>query len=231
LGSPVVCFFILLCFVLQYWSLNSGPTPWTTSPALFGDGCFRDRVSWSICPGLASNCDPPHLCLLSSEDYRREPLAPSPGFNLTTNLQMWWGSCGPWRAVPHHETPQACSCKWLMLFDPKPDTRTLVTGPTFYIYSVWPIFPNLFILKIPSGWMWFLTCLPPVSGSFAHPPPNTDRMGSAWGSPHRVQGQAWVADEAGFPFLLSGWPSAPFPTTLCCLCHPECSHLAIYRLR
>jgi hypothetical protein len=28
-------------------------------------------------PGLASNHNPPDLCLLSSWDYRREPLAPS----------------------------------------------------------------------------------------------------------------------------------------------------------
>jgi hypothetical protein len=27
-------------------------------------GYFQDRVSWTICPGLASNCDPPYLCLL-----------------------------------------------------------------------------------------------------------------------------------------------------------------------
>jgi hypothetical protein len=29
-------------------------------------GFFRDRVFWCICPGLASNCDPPDLCLPSS---------------------------------------------------------------------------------------------------------------------------------------------------------------------
>jgi hypothetical protein len=28
-------------------------------------------------PLLALNCDPPDLCLLSSKDYGREPLAPS----------------------------------------------------------------------------------------------------------------------------------------------------------
>jgi hypothetical protein len=28
-------------------------------------------------PRLTSNCDPPDLCLLSSQDYRREPLVPS----------------------------------------------------------------------------------------------------------------------------------------------------------
>jgi hypothetical protein len=27
-------------------------------------------------PGLASNHDPPDLCLLSSQDYRQQPLAP-----------------------------------------------------------------------------------------------------------------------------------------------------------
>jgi hypothetical protein len=27
---------------------------------------FQDRVSQSYFPGLASNCDPPDLCLLSS---------------------------------------------------------------------------------------------------------------------------------------------------------------------
>jgi hypothetical protein len=49
----------LTFFFLQYWSLNSGPIPWATSPALFCfilfcfvcDGFFPDRVSWTICLG------------------------------------------------------------------------------------------------------------------------------------------------------------------------------------
>jgi hypothetical protein len=51
---------------LQYWGLNSGPSPWTTLPAFFCDGFFRNRVSETICPGLALNHDRPDLCLLSS---------------------------------------------------------------------------------------------------------------------------------------------------------------------
>jgi hypothetical protein len=35
-------------------------------PALFCIGYFQDRVSRTVCPWLASNCDPPGLCLLSS---------------------------------------------------------------------------------------------------------------------------------------------------------------------
>jgi hypothetical protein len=31
----------------------------------------------TICQGLASNYHPPDLCLLSSWDYRHEPLTPS----------------------------------------------------------------------------------------------------------------------------------------------------------
>jgi hypothetical protein len=30
------------------------------------DGVFQDRVSWTICPGLALNCDLSDLCLPSS---------------------------------------------------------------------------------------------------------------------------------------------------------------------
>jgi hypothetical protein len=48
----VVGFFLLLLLLfLQYWGLNSGPTP---------------RVSRTICLGLAWNLNPPDLCLLSS---------------------------------------------------------------------------------------------------------------------------------------------------------------------
>jgi hypothetical protein len=37
-----------------------------TSPNLLGVGYFRDRVSRTICPGLALNLNPLELCLLSS---------------------------------------------------------------------------------------------------------------------------------------------------------------------
>jgi hypothetical protein len=36
---------------LQYWGLNSGPTPWATPPAPFCEGFFWDRVSQTFCPG------------------------------------------------------------------------------------------------------------------------------------------------------------------------------------
>jgi hypothetical protein len=39
-------------------------------------GFFQDRVSRTVCPGLASNQDPPDLCLLRSWDYRCEPPVP-----------------------------------------------------------------------------------------------------------------------------------------------------------
>jgi hypothetical protein len=42
-------YIFFFCFLL-YWSLNSGCTPWATPPALFCDGFFRDRVSWTIFP-------------------------------------------------------------------------------------------------------------------------------------------------------------------------------------
>jgi hypothetical protein len=63
-------------FCVWYWGLNSGPTPCATPPAPFCDGFFQDRVLRNYLPRLASNHDPPGLCLLSSWDYRCEPLAP-----------------------------------------------------------------------------------------------------------------------------------------------------------
>jgi hypothetical protein len=60
---------------------------------------FQDRVSQTICLMLASNCNLPALCLLSSWEYSHEPLAP--GFwkllsssrmdkrTLTTESQTW----------------------------------------------------------------------------------------------------------------------------------------------
>jgi hypothetical protein len=34
---------------LQYWGLNSEPTPWATAPTLFHEGFFQDRVLRTIC--------------------------------------------------------------------------------------------------------------------------------------------------------------------------------------
>jgi hypothetical protein len=39
-------------------------------------------------PGLASNHDPSDLCLLSSWDYRREPLVPS-GCRFFVDVHFW----------------------------------------------------------------------------------------------------------------------------------------------
>jgi hypothetical protein len=46
-------------FFLQYWDLNSGPTPWATPLAHFCEGFFQDKVFPNYLPGLAWNCDPP----------------------------------------------------------------------------------------------------------------------------------------------------------------------------
>jgi hypothetical protein len=54
--------------------LNLGPqhllgrcsTAWATPPALFVMGFFEKESHELICSGLALNCDPPDLCLLSS---------------------------------------------------------------------------------------------------------------------------------------------------------------------
>jgi hypothetical protein len=58
--------FELLFIFFVDWGLNSGPTPRGIPPALFCDEFFRDRVSQTMCLGLALNCDPPVLCFLSS---------------------------------------------------------------------------------------------------------------------------------------------------------------------
>jgi hypothetical protein len=40
-------------FILHYWGLNPGTSPWATPPALFCEGgfFFWDRVLWTVCPG------------------------------------------------------------------------------------------------------------------------------------------------------------------------------------
>jgi hypothetical protein len=44
--------------------LISEPSPWATPPAHFCEGFFE--IGSRYLPGLASNCDPVDLCLLSS---------------------------------------------------------------------------------------------------------------------------------------------------------------------
>jgi hypothetical protein len=76
-------FGIYICaynFFLQYWGLSSRPTPWATPPVHFCDEFFWEKVLQTL-PGLASNHDPPDLCLLSSQDYRHEP--PACGYNVS----------------------------------------------------------------------------------------------------------------------------------------------------
>jgi hypothetical protein len=42
-----VCIYIYIYIVV---GLNSGPRPWATPPAFCCEGCFQDRVLWTICP-------------------------------------------------------------------------------------------------------------------------------------------------------------------------------------
>jgi hypothetical protein len=53
-------------FFFEAMGLNSGPSPWATSPALFLWRIFWDRVLQNCLSGLALNLDLPDLCLLSS---------------------------------------------------------------------------------------------------------------------------------------------------------------------
>jgi hypothetical protein len=79
-------------FVCVNWGLNSEPTPLATPPALFCEGFFWDRVSWIIVPRLASNHDPPDLCLLSGYElcfvlfFMKLSLLSLISFNLVSSL-------------------------------------------------------------------------------------------------------------------------------------------------
>jgi hypothetical protein len=61
-GRCCFVFWFLFCFC--HTGAWTGTSPWATLTALF-DGYFGDTVR-TICPRLASNLDPPDLCLLSS---------------------------------------------------------------------------------------------------------------------------------------------------------------------
>jgi hypothetical protein len=49
--NPLPPDYLSSCTFFLYWDLNSDPTPWATPPALFCEGFFRDRFSWTISPG------------------------------------------------------------------------------------------------------------------------------------------------------------------------------------
>jgi hypothetical protein len=70
---------VVLGFELRaYGLLRSCFTTGGIPPALFCVGNFQDRVSgvgYLGFSGLASNHDSPDLCILTSSDYRHEPLA------------------------------------------------------------------------------------------------------------------------------------------------------------
>jgi hypothetical protein len=51
-------------FFFWYWGLNSGPILWATPPALFVR--YFKIGSHELFAWVASNCDPPDLCPLSS---------------------------------------------------------------------------------------------------------------------------------------------------------------------
>jgi hypothetical protein len=72
--------FLVCSFYLWIWGLNSGVFHESLCQPCFVKGLTNHL------PGLSSNHDPPDLFLLSSRDYRCEPLAPS--FFLF--LGWWW---------------------------------------------------------------------------------------------------------------------------------------------
>jgi hypothetical protein len=66
---------LLFGYLFIYFRL--GPSLEPLHQPFFVLGIFEIGSHWTICPRLASNHNPPDLCLLSSYAYRRDPLAPT----------------------------------------------------------------------------------------------------------------------------------------------------------
>jgi hypothetical protein len=75
-----ICPFFLFFYFLQYWGLNSWPSHGATPPALFLWRVFQDSIRY---------CNPLDLCLLSSYDYRHDPLVPN-SLLLLLGLLVYW---------------------------------------------------------------------------------------------------------------------------------------------
>jgi hypothetical protein len=78
-------------------------------------------------PGLASNCNPPDLCLLSSWDYRSEPQAPGP--SLTLNERPQPSKHETYKLLSHHTTSPSLFTPSLLddCFTPPPPLHSQLT--------------------------------------------------------------------------------------------------------
>jgi hypothetical protein len=76
-----VCVCVCVCLVVLGLKLRTYTLSHSTSLGFVYvcvcEGFLQDRSSQTNFPGLASNCDPPDPCLLSSWDYRYDQQCPA----------------------------------------------------------------------------------------------------------------------------------------------------------